>query len=534
MTTPYLTLDNVSYVLPDGRTLFSNLSAQLDIRRSALVGRNGVGKSILAQLLAGLRQPSSGQCLRQGRIHYLAQQRNFPPDVTLAQLLGVEDRLAALKRIAAGSIETDDFEIVGSDWDLPQRLQQQLERLELGHLSLDMPAQTVSGGEVMQVALLGATLAEADCLILDEPSNHLDAQARRRLAQQLADWQGALLLISHDRQLLAMVERIYELSPAGLKSYGGNYQHYHQQKQDQLEQANDKLQHLQQQRRKENRAMQQQQERQQKRQAKAGRDDHNQAKILLGGRKQNSEKTLGKIQKQQQQRKEQLDSDIANASSHLGQQLPVHVHLDAQPANGSRRQLLTMEELVLPMAAPLQPLNLTLRAGQRLAVMGSNGAGKSTLLKVMAGEMASSAGEMKQCCRLGYLDQQASQLNPNQPLLAQLPTGQGKTQGQLRTWLAQLGLDAQKLAIPTGQLSGGERIKAALALLLYGGELPELLLLDEPSNHLDLSSLQALEAMLGQYQGALVVVSHDQTFLDRLQLTDTLLLNPPVWQLAPC
>lgn len=118
--------------------------------------------------------------------------------------------------------------------------------------------------------------------------------------------------------------------------------------------------------------------------------------------------------------------------------------------------------------------------------------------------------------------------------MAQLPTGQGKTQGQLRTWLAQLGLDAQKLAIPTGQLSGGERIKAALALLLYGGELPELLLLDEPSNHLDLSSLQALEAMLGQYQGALVVVSHDQTFLDQLQLTDTLLLSPPTWQLAPC
>ncbi|MED5523134.1 MAG: ATP-binding cassette domain-containing protein [Pseudomonadota bacterium] len=105
MTTPFLTLENVSYVLPDGRTLFSNLSAQLDIRRSALVGRNGVGKSILAQLLAGLRQPSSGQCLRQGRIHYLAQQRNVPPDVTLAQLLGVEDRLAALERIAAGSIE---------------------------------------------------------------------------------------------------------------------------------------------------------------------------------------------------------------------------------------------------------------------------------------------------------------------------------------------------------------------------------------------------------------------------------------------
>ncbi|EKE75996.1 ATP-binding cassette domain-containing protein [Gallaecimonas xiamenensis] len=531
MTTPFLTLENVSYVLPDGRTLFSQLNAQMDLQRSALVGRNGVGKSVLAQLLAGLRQPSSGQCNRGGTLYYLPQQLLVTPGLTLAGLLGVEQRLQALARIEAGSLDQADFDILGNDWTLPGRLQSLLAQRGLGHLSPAMAAAEVSGGEAMQVALAGAVLAGADCLILDEPTNHLDSRARQQLLNQLEQWQGALLVVSHDRQLLAAMERIYELSPLGLRSYGGNYQDYQRHKEEERAQVNQQLQQLKHQRRKEQQQLQAQKERMHRRQATAAKADQNQAKILLGRQKQGSQKTMGKLQLHQQQRREKLEGDIAEAGRRVEQVQQIHLHLGTQP-QATGRTVLKLDQIVLLQGPQLGPLNLTLAKGQRLAVVGDNGSGKSSLLQVMAGTLPAS-GNRHLNGRLGYLDQQASLLDPGQSLLAQLPASQGKDQGQLRTWLAHMGFDAPRLAVACADLSGGERIKAALALLLLNAEPPDLLILDEPSNHLDLPSLQALESLLSRYQGALVVVSHDQDFLQQLKPSHRLRLSPPAWHLAP-
>ena len=223
MAHPHLTLDGVSYILPDGRPLFSQLDFIFHAQRTGLVGRNGVGKTVLARLLAGQLQASAGRCLRSGPVHYLAQQVAASPQTTAAGLAGLQAPLDALARIEAGSVEARDFELLAERWDLRQRLESEWRRSGLEHVRVDTPAQTLSGGEASRVALSGAMLSGADFLILDEPSNHLDRPQRLALIEQLRRWPRGLLLISHDRQLLAEMDNIVELSPQGLASYGGAY-----------------------------------------------------------------------------------------------------------------------------------------------------------------------------------------------------------------------------------------------------------------------------------------------------------------------
>jgi ATPase subunit of ABC transporter with duplicated ATPase domains len=269
MTNPGLTLDGVTYVLPDGRTLFSNLSTTFDQRHTGLVGRNGVGKTVLARIIAGKLVPTAGRCARSGEvIYYLSQQIATVEGECVASLAGVQPWLLALQRIESGSSDERDFEALGDRWDIRQRLQAELEREGLGHLSPDTPSHTLSGGEAMRVALIGAVLSEADFLILDEPTNHLDAPHRQALTAQLGRWPKGLLVISHDRALLETMERIAELSPLGLRTYGGGYSFYADSKAIEHEAAVAQLEHHRQERKRDEDARRTQHERQQQRQAR--------------------------------------------------------------------------------------------------------------------------------------------------------------------------------------------------------------------------------------------------------------------------
>lgn len=241
MTNLFLTLDRASLSLPDGRVLFSDLNLHLDGRPTGLVGRNGVGKSVLARLLAGEIEPTTGKRSASGRVYYLPQQIRLPHGATVAWLAGVDGLLDALTRIEAGGTDVRDFDRLGDRWDIRQQLALALEAQGLPDLAPDRGAATLSGGEAMRVALTGAFLSQADFLILDEPSNHLDVSQRQRLHAQLAQWPSGLLVISHDRRLLDTLVRIEELLPQGLCSYGGGYSFYASRKAEEQAQAQREL-----------------------------------------------------------------------------------------------------------------------------------------------------------------------------------------------------------------------------------------------------------------------------------------------------
>nr|WP_132823036.1 ABC-F family ATP-binding cassette domain-containing protein [Pseudomonas aeruginosa] len=505
--TSTLTLDGVSFQLPDGSLLFSDLDETFDTRHTGLVGRNGVGKSLLARLLAGHLQPSSGSVRRQGRVRYLAQQLEPADYPTVADLAGVRPWLEALARIEAGSLDAADYECLGERWDIRQRLADALAAEGLGHLRADTPSERLSGGECMRVALLGAFLDDADFLILDEPSNPLDGPARALLRARLAAWDGGLLLVSHDRELLEGMQRIVELSTLGLRSYGGGYSFYAQSREEAREAAERRLDQRRLERKRQTLAMREQQQRQERRQASGRREGKtaNQAKILLGGFRERSEVSAGKLRNAHQAERERLDREVREAAREVEEASPLR---------------------------PLREIDLLLSGPRRLALVGPNGSGKSTLLRLLAGQRAPLAGTCAVTVGAAYLDQRLSVLDHGRGVLEQLlEVNRSRGESWLRTRLAQLGLPAERLAQPCATLSGGERLKAALALVLYADRPAQLLLLDEPDNHLDLAARQALESMLGQYRGALLVVSHDPVFLRRLALDGELRATAAGWRL---
>lgn len=536
MVTSFLTLEGVSFVLPNGEALFSDLNESFDQRRTGLVGRNGCGKTVLARILAGQLQPTRGRCVRSGTVHYLAQQVSPAADATVADLAGVRSVLDALKHIEAGASAQVYFDAIGERWDIRHQLEQALEQQGLKHLDADTPATALSGGESMRVALIGAQLSDADILILDEPSNHLDQSSRLALIDWLQHWPRGLLVISHDRQLLAFMERIVELSSLGLRSYGGNYAFYAEAKAQAQQNALAELERARLDRRREEQSMREQRERQEKRQARGTRNSKqaNQAKILLDRQKERSDQSMGKLRRQQADAQLELVQRVREAAAQVASEQHIHLHA---PANSgiAQRQVAELDKVVLPFVPQAtQCISLLMTGQQRIGLVGPNGGGKSTLLKVLAGRIKPLAGTCRVTDHMAYLDQSLDSLDPQRPVLEQLQdVNHSLGEGELRMRLAQLGLGPQKIAVQTKLLSGGERLKAALACALYADEPPELLLLDEPSNHLDLPSLEALETLLTGYHGALLVASHDQVFLSQLGLTNLLVAGAKGWELMP-
>lgn len=532
---PLVALERVSFCFADGATLFEALSEVFDNRHTGLVGRNGVGKSVLGRLLAGELQPSDGRVLLQGRIAYLPQRIVAAPGARVVDLMGYAPWFDALQRVMGGEPHADDIETLDGRWDVIERLQRALQDEGLGHLDPQTPAMQLSGGECSRVALLGALLAEADLLILDEPGNHLDLPSRRRLGQRLASWRGGLVLISHDRELLAGMQRIVELSAAGLRSYGGGYAFYQASRQQEREAARQTLDSARVERKRGERELRQQQERQQQRSASGLRQgkDSNQAKILLGMQKNRSESSAGRTAKRLESRRQQLDEQVREAAAALVEEPPVALHGQTESLPPGRR-VLYWRDLRLPFGAASLP-DFELFGSRRVAVLGPNGCGKSGLLAVLSGRLAPLSGECRVEVPWALLDQHLHGLDAQESALEHLQRlAPGSAESLLRTRLVHLGVDAEAALLPSARLSGGQRLKVALAGVLARDPTPQLLLLDEPDNHIDLDSRLAVEALLRDYRGALLVVSHDAAFVDALMPSERLLWTADGWRHERC
>ncbi len=536
MTQPSLTLEGVTQILPDGRVLFSDLHARFDLRHTALVGRNGVGKSVLARVLAGRLRPTAGRCMRDGHVHYLPQQIVPAADATVAGLAGVAAPLAALARIEAGSCAVADFECIGERWALREELDAALRAQGLPAFAPETPATQLSGGQAMRVALAGAWLSDAAFLILDEPGNHLDLPARRRLLAQLREWPRGLLLVSHDRQLLRAMERIVELTPAGLHCHGDGYDAWLEHRERHAAAAVRALERARATRDRERRAQAVQHEREQRRQARGRRagSEANQAPILLGRQQQRSEQSAGRRGLLRERAADVAQQRVRASAARVAEDDAVAMFAPL-PAAAAQRCVAELEAVCLPyVPATVPPLSLRIGGTQRIGVVGGNGLGKSTLLRVLAGQLAPVAGRCRTQGVVALLDQRLSALDPQGTALDQLlAAAPGIDVAGLRTRLALIGLDAARIGVPVAALSGGERLKAVLACVLYAEPPPRLLLLDEPDNHLDLAAREALERMLAGYPGALAVVSHDADFLDRLRLDTRLEVEAAGWVATP-
>lgn len=528
---PSFILHQVTCQFPTGDTLFGPLNLTLEHSLCALVGRNGSGKTRLLRLLAGLDEPATGHIERFGSHAWVAQQHVISSQTTLAELLGYDAIFAARKRIDSGDYQPDDLALLDGYWDIAERLSEAFINAKLPPFDPDKPAGELSGGERIRALLCGAFTAEADFMLLDEPTNHLDRQGRAWFYDQLSRYQGGVLVASHDRELLAQVPRILELSASGLRSYGGNYADYQTQRDAEQQAARAALEHAATERKRTRARMQKEHDDSQRRSAKTLRtvDTLNIASFERVKYKGAAKERIGTWKKQHSEQNEALNAAVNKARERVEDDNPVMFTLPgSQVPEG--KQVLVLEDLVLPHV-PVLPLTWRMDGPMRVALKGPNGCGKSTLLKTILGEMTPRSGTCKVSVSCAYLDQHLSRLDLSQSVMTHLNLSHTPLEeGVLRTRLAQLQLGADKVMLPLAALSGGERLKAALACVLWRAEATQLLLLDEPTNHLDLASVQAIEAALAGFPGALLVVSHDEAFLSGLTLTHALVWEEAGWR----
>lgn len=528
---PSFILHQVTCQFATGDILFGPLNLSLDSSVCALVGRNGSGKTRLLRLLAGIDEPASGHVERFGSHAYVAQQQDISPHATLAGLLGHEAIFAARKRVDSGDYEPEDLDTLEGRWDLAERLSQAFIAANLPPFDPNKPAAALSGGERIRALLCGAFTEDANYLLLDEPTNHLDGQGREWFYEQFSRYQGGVLVASHDRELLAQVTRILELSAFGLRSYGGNYADYKSQRDAEQQAARAALEHAATERKRTRARMHKEHDDSQRRSAKTLRkvDSLNIASFERVKYKAAAKERIGSWKKQHSDQNDALNAAVNQARERVEADNAVMFTLPgSQIAQG--KQVLVLQDLVLPHVS-LPPINWRMDGPMRVALRGPNGCGKSTLLKVMLGETAPVSGTCNVSVTRACLDQQLSRLDLSQSVMTHLNLGNTPLEeGTLRTRLAQLQLGAEKVTLPLGELSGGERLKAALACALWREASAQLLLLDEPTNHLDLASVQAIEAALADFPGALLVVSHDEAFLKGLKLTHELVWEESGWR----
>jgi ATPase subunit of ABC transporter with duplicated ATPase domains len=521
-----ITVTSLSFTWPDGSPVFEGLDVAFGPGRTGLVGVNGSGKSTLLKLIAGELAPADGTVRVAGEVGYLPQNVTLDTTLRVDEALGIAGRRAALHAIEAGDVAEAHFETVGDDWDVEERALATLGELGLGHVDLDRTIGEVSGGESVLLRLAALLLRRPDVLLLDEPTNNLDLYARRRLYAAVQSWPGVMIVVSHDRELLDLVDQIADLRSGEITWYGGNYSDYEEALEIEQEAAERMVRVAESDFRKQKRELADAQVKlaRRKRYGQKMWDQKREPKIVMGARKRAAQESAGKHRIMHEEKlteaKERLDEAVEAVRD--DDEIRVDLPYTAVPPG---RTVLTLQDLGLRYDARVRG-GFELRGPERVALIGRNGAGKTTLLRTITGELAPESGEVQAHVPLRFLPQRLDVLDGERTVAENVARfAPGATNNRIRARLARFLFRGARADQKAATLSGGERFRAALAALMLAEPAPQLLMLDEPTNNLDMASVRQLTTALESYEGALLVASHDLPFLESVGITRWLLLE---------
>lgn len=521
---PKIILSQLHYRLSNQRTIFSDLDLVFPNQKTAMVGKNGVGKTTLFQLILQKLQPTSGLIKIDGTLDYCPQNFESFLDKTVAEVFEVQEKWVALEHISEGSIDLKDFEILNDDWDIQNRIENILKSFNLLNIPLNRKLNTLSGGEVTRIFLAKLFFKSPDFILLDEPTNNLDRDSRNLLYQTIEAWNKGLVVISHDRTLLNLMDSIIEMTPKGVELYSGNYDFYCEQrtikKETHLRQFHDakkSLQNIQQQIQKTRQAWAQR-----KAKGKQKRKNRDQPKMFLDAQKDRSGRTLKTLNIREKQLLEKAEERLEVSKNNVITEHEIKVDLPKTYVP-SHKFILSFDRVTFYYDS-CQPLirnfDIAITGPKRMAVIGKNGSGKTTLVKLLLGQVKPISGQIKVGTnRIRYLDQHIDLLEPQLTILENyMKLNPDILERDARFHLSHFLFRSQDALKKVQNLSGGERLRAALCCVLTAHIPPQLLILDEPTNHLDLESMEALESALNCYQGALIVISHDEIFLENIKI----------------
>ncbi|WP_328967681.1 ABC-F family ATP-binding cassette domain-containing protein [Streptomyces sp. NBC_00239] len=525
----FVTCSALGFDWPDGTPVFDSLDLAVGPGRTGLVGLNGCGKSTLLKLLAGELAATEGHVTVAGSVGYLPQALTLDTALRVDAALGIAGTRAALHAIEAGDATEEHFTAVGDDWDVEERARATLDQLGLGRIGLDRTVGDISGGESVLLRLAALLLRRPDVLLLDEPTNNLDLRARQRLYDAVEAWPGVLVVVSHDRELLERVDRIAELREGEVRWYGGNFSAYERALAAEQETAERlvRVAEADVQRQKRELADAHMALARRKRYGQKMWDQKREPKIVMGERKRQAQVSAGKHRILHAGKLAEARERLDHAVEAVRDDDEIRVELPATLVPPGRG-VLTLRGLTLAhgAAVPAVPEAWELRGPERIALVGRNGSGKTTLLRTIAGQLAPVAGEAEVHVPARFLPQRLDLLDDALSVVDNVArVAPGVTNNQIRAKLAHFLFRGARSDRQAGTLSGGERFRATLAALLLADPAPQLLMLDEPTNSLDLASVRQLTGALESYEGALIVASHDVPFLESIGITRWLLLD---------
>ncbi len=509
---------------PDGSPVLENLPLAVGPGRTGLIGSNGAGKSTLLKLIAGELSPTAGSVKVAGEVGYLPQHAPLDTHLKVDEALGIAAARAALHAIEGGDPSEEHFTAIGDDWDVEERARATLDQLGLPGLDLDRTLGEVSGGEGVLLRLAALLLRRPDVLLLDEPTNNLDGPARQRLHDAVTGWSGVLVVVSHDRELLELVDRIADLRDGEVHWYGGNFSAYEQALAVEQEAAERTV-----------RAAEADVQRQKReladaqiklaRRARYGNKmnaNKREPKIVMNERKREAQVSAGKHRILHTERLKEARERLDEAAEAVREDDEIRIDLP-HTAVPPGRTVLTLHALRTRFGARAE---LEVRGPERIALTGRNGSGKTTLLRTLAGEIPPQEGVAQAHVPFRFLPQRLDVLDPALTVAENVARfAPDATNNRIRARLARFLFKGARADQQAGTLSGGERFRASLAALMLAEPAPQLLMLDEPTNNLDLASVRRLVTALESYEGALLVVSHDPAFLRDIGITRRLALE---------
>ncbi|HSD06064.1 ribosomal protection-like ABC-F family protein [Flavobacterium sp.] len=527
-----LILQNVSYIHPNKELLFDNISFTVNHQEKiALIGNNGAGKSTLQKIIAKQLQPSGGQLHVDSVPYYVPQIFGQYNHLTISQALGIEEKLSALKEILNGNATEENFSALNDDWTIEDRCLEALNYWHLNDLDLDQKMETLSGGQKTKVFLASISIHQPDLILLDEPSNHLDVSGRELLYNFIQSTKSTLIIVSHDRKLLNLLSKVYELSKFGIKVYGGNYDFYSEQKQIENNALSQDIQSREKALRKAKEKEKETLERQQKldSRGKGKQEKSGVSRIMMNTLRNNAENSTAKAKNVHAEKIGGISQKLQELRSTLPDVDKMKFGFD-NSALHKGKILFTATDINFSYNTQSlwkNNLNFQIVSGERVALQGQNGSGKTTLIKLILGDLQPQIGTFYQSQNKSfYIDQDYSLLDNALKVYeqAQQFNDLALQEHEIKMNLNRYLFTRDDWDKPCSVLSGGERMRLILCCLTINSQSPDIIVLDEPTNNLDIQNIEILTSAINEYQGTLIVVSHDETFLEQINIERTIKL----------
>ena len=514
----------LTYIHPNGEVLFNNLNFSiLSGDKVSIVGNNGVGKSTLLRIIAGELKQTHGEILFSKHLYYVPQHLRQFDDLTISMALQIDGKINALQAILAGNVSQENFDLLDDDWDIEEKTKKALAYWDIADLPLSQKISSLSGGEKTKVFLAGIQIYSPDIILLDEPSNHLDVQSRTTLYKFIEESKSTILIVSHDRTLLNKINTTMELTPNSIEIYGGNYDFYHQQKEVKINSLHallaDKEKNLKQTQQK-SREIAEQRQRLESRghtqKAKAGTP-----RIAMGKLKDKAEQSSAKIKNEQAEKA----NDISTEIKAIKQTIQAEQLLKIEITNsGLHKGKVLVEAVEVNIAYGdhtlwKNPVSFHIYSGDRIQIKGNNGTGKTSLVRLITGEASASTGKLVIAdFKYLYVDQEYSILDNNLSVFeqAQKFNDQHLPEHDVKMLLHRHQFNQSYWDRPCSSLSGGEKMKLLLCSLSISNNTPDILILDEPTNNLDIRSKEILTYAAKEFKGTIIVISHDDYFIKEI------------------